>query len=77
MRRFATDEEWRATAVDLAIRHHERVFNDQSTVEQLLDDAEKIDNYIRLGALPPSSIDRNDYRIDVQSAIGNAEDEGD
>jgi hypothetical protein len=77
MKRFATDEEWRATAVDLAIRHHERVFNDHSTVEQLLADAEKIDDYIRLGALPPSTTDNGASRIDVQSAIAELEDEGD
>lgn len=52
MKRMMTDEEWRATSVDLAIRHHERVFNDKSTVTELLKDAEAINDYILLGDIP-------------------------
>ena len=73
MKRFATDEEWRATAVDLSIRHHDRTFTDAS-MDDVLADAEKIADYIVNGALPPSITDAR--RIDVQSVIAELEDEG-
>jgi hypothetical protein len=55
MKRTMTPEEWRATSVDLAIRHHERVFNDRSSIAELLSDADAINDYILLGAIPNAS----------------------